>query len=470
MFYIIFIFSIYLKKLNAENNPYFIIIKNSPQYKPGTSIIKMYYPMIDRELFMNHLPLYIFLFSLLLFIIIYAYIKITYPFWNTQPVFHSYDFWRYWTSTPFLIQSKYPVKTKYCNFKNIKTIDYLETTDSQKKEFVDLLQCYYIPDEFALYVFNLENLEHYMTGHSYTSYVSFFCEDYYTTKSISPLILTDDSVIDTVKKPTGCISSRSIEFTISNHPKMTCYFLDFICVKREKQEKHLSRNLIQTHEFRQRSLTLEKANYDSENKPILVSMFKKEGDLCKGIVPLVEYTTKIWKIQNEILQKLPEHFVLIEIGKENIELLMDFVEMSQSKYECFGMAEFTNLRGLIQNRLIIVYCIQRAKDIYSAYFFRDSRTQYENKGALLVLCGSIHNSNSEHMFYMGFLHSIRNILKQMPIFQMLMIENISHNTILYHKYSQTNPYSFGENSAAYYLYNYVVPKQPFSKEKIFIVV
>ena len=425
----------------------------------------MYYPIIDRELFINHLPLYIFLFSLFLFVIIFTYIKLVYPFWNTQPVFHSYDFWRYWTSTPFLIQSKYPVKTKFCNFQKITTHEYLETSETQRKEFVDILQCYYIPDESAIFMFNLETLDAYMTGHSSPSYLSFYKEDYYTTIGNSALI-TDSTIIDTLKKPVGCISARSIIFTILNQPKIVCYFLDFICVKREKADKNLSRNLIQTHEFRQRTLSLEKAN----NQPILVSIFKKEGDLCKGIVPLVEYVTKIWKIQNESVKMLPEHFVLIEIGKENIDLLMDFVEMSQSKYDCFGIAEFTNLRGLLQNRVLMVYCIQKAKDIYAAYFFRDSRTQYEDKGALLVLSGSIHNSNSQDMFYMGFLQAIRATLKRTPIFNMLMIENISHNTLLYERYSQTNIHSFGENIAAYYLYNYVVPKQPFSKEKIFMVV
>jgi hypothetical protein len=250
---------------------------------------------------------------------------------------------------------------------------------------------------------------------------------------------------------------------------MKCYFLDFICVKREKQDKNLSRYLIQTHEFRQRTLALDNANYHSDSKPILASIFKKEGDLCKGIVPLVEYNSKMWKIQNDTLKKLPDHFVLVEIGKENIDIFMDFIEMSEKKYHCFGIAELSNLVGLIQNRLLMIYCIQKAKDIYSAYFFRDSRTQYEDKGAMLILCGCIHNSNSEDMFYMGFLHSVRSILKRTSIFQILMIENISHNNLIYERYNKTNPYSFGENKAAYYLYNYVVPKQPFSHESVFLV-
>ena len=427
----------------------------------------MYYPIIDREMFMNHLPLYIFLFSLLVFTVIFLYIKLTYPFWNTQPVFHTYDFWRYWVKSPFPIQHRYPVKTKYCNFQHIETVEYLEATDSQKKEFVNLLQCFYIPDENALFVFNLENLDAYMTGHSYPSYLSFYKEDFYTTIGKSPII-TDSTIIDTLKKPVGCISARTIDIQFSEESPIKAYFWEFICIKREKADKYLSRQLIQTQEFhqRQRNMDFILASKDPYETPISASIFKKEVDLCEGIVSLVEYDTTIYIIKNEPLKKLPPHFVLIEIGGENIDLLIDFLELSKTKFEVFGLAELGNLVGLIQKRLLMVYCIQKAKDIYAAYFFRDSRTQYDGKGVMICLCGSINNCNSLDLFYMGFLQSLRAILKKMPLFQLLTIENISHNGFIYERY---RGFSMGTSKTAYYLYNYVVPKQPISSGNVFLV-
>ena len=401
-------------------------------------------------MFINHLPLYIFLFSLLIFIIIFVYIKLKYPFWNCQPVFHSYDFWRYWIKSPFPIQHRYPVKTKYCNFKNVETIEYLEATDSQKEDFIDLLQCYYIPDENALFVFNLENLDAYMTGHLYPSYLSFYKEDF------------------SLKNPIGCISARTIDIRFSKEKAIKAYFWEFICIKREKSEKNLSRNLIQTQEFRQRQRNMDYilTSKDEYEIPISASIFKKEVDLCEGIVSLVEYDTKIFMIKNEPLKKLPAHFVLIEIGGENIDFLFDFLEISKTKFEVFGLTEIGNLVGLIQKRLLMVYCIQKAKDIYAAYFFRDSRTQYDGKGVMICLCGSINNCNSIDLFYMGFLQSLRSILKKIPLFQVLSIENISHNMVIYERYGG---FSFTASKSAYYLYNYVVPKQPFSSGTVFMV-
>ena len=426
----------------------------------------MYYPIIDKELFINHLPLYILLFSLLLFLIIFTTIKLLYPFWNSQPVFHTYDFWRYWTRTPFLIQSKYPVKTKYCDFQKISTVHYLDATDVQKKEFVDLLQCYYIPDESALFMFNLETLDAYMSGHSSPSYLSFYKEDFYTTLGNSPLI-TESTVIDTLKKPVGCISARTVNISFLNESFLKVYFWEFICVKREKADKNISRFLIQTQEFRQRQESIDTilSSPHKEESPLSISIFKKEVDLCKGIVPLVQYVTKICHIQNEVLNPLPLHFVLVEIGIENIGLLMDFLEVSRTNFQVFGMPEMGNLIGLIEKRILMVYCVQKGPDIYAAYFFRDSRTQYEGKGVLLVLCGSINNTNSGELFYNGFLRGVRGILKKMPVYNLLMIECLSHNKIIYQKYG-TSPY---ETETAYYLYNYVVPKQPFNPESVFLV-
>jgi hypothetical protein len=189
-------------------------------------------------------------------------------------------------------------------------------------------------------------------------------------------------------------------------------------------------------------------------------------DLCQGIVPLVEYETQLFIIQNEPLRKLPPHFVLIEIGGENIDLLVDFLEISKTKFEVFGISELGNLVGLVQKGLLMVYCIQKAKDIYAAYFFRDSRTQYDGKGVMICLCGSINNCNSLDLFYMGFLQSLRSILKKIPLFQLLSIENISHNAWIYERYGGE---SFVKTRAAYYLYNYVVPKQPFLCNSVFMV-
>jgi len=422
----------------------------------------------------DHLPLHLLLVAIFTLVGILIYIKLTYPFWNTQPVFHTYDFWRYWyTSQTYLIQSGYPVRTRFCNFTNIKTSNYLEIGESEKKAAVNLIQSYSIPDESAIYMFNTENLDAYMTGQSISSFISFYYEDAFeilpASLTMNPLI-TDTTLIDVIKKPVGLITSRMIELWVYEI-KYPVYFLDFITVNREKADKGISRELIQTHEYIQRRQSLDNENIKKDTSAIQISLFKKEVDLCKGIVPLVVYESSLFYIhyqKNDQIKKLPPHFILVEIHRRNIQLLADFLENVKSKYKCFGISEIPNLAGFIEKGILRIYVVQKGAEIYSAYFFRDSRSVFEDRGALLILAGSIKNTNSDELFYAGFLRSLREILKKTPIFRIIMIERISQNIQIYNEFKKTKE-EIGENSSAYYLYNFIVPGQTFSREDCFLV-
>ena len=104
----------------------------------------------------------LFFLSLLLFI----YIKLRYPFWNNQPVFHTYDYWRYFYSIPFIVYKYRPIKTKYCDFQQIETISYIDCTDYNKKQLINLLQCYYIPSERILHKITNDELDIIFSGTS----------------------------------------------------------------------------------------------------------------------------------------------------------------------------------------------------------------------------------------------------------------------------------------------------------------
>ena len=116
------------------------------------------------------------LFVLLLFRI--AYIKWRHPFWNLQPVYHTYDFWRRWYASPFIIhasfQEKY--KNKYYQPWHVSTLDFTYLTEDYKKEMTDLLQCYFKLSEQVYFTMSASQIECYMGGHSHPSYISFYLD------------------------------------------------------------------------------------------------------------------------------------------------------------------------------------------------------------------------------------------------------------------------------------------------------
>ena len=108
------------------------------------------------------------------------------------------------------------------------------------------------------------------------------------------------------------------------------------------------------------------------------------------------------------------------------------------------------------------------------YFFRDSRIHCENENidssaAILQLCGTIHNSSSFELFYTGFLYSVNSILKQVPLFKLILFENIGHTQKIV-EYWNANRIKLEKHDAAYYLYNMVVPNSPIDSVGCFIMI
>ena len=108
---------------------------------------------------------YIILITTITYLTIYAYIKIKYPFWNNQPVLHSYDYWRFLYQIPFIIYKYRPIKTKFYKSNNIKTIPYLEISEEQKKEVLYLLQSNYISNDRILLTIEDKDLDVFIKGH-----------------------------------------------------------------------------------------------------------------------------------------------------------------------------------------------------------------------------------------------------------------------------------------------------------------
>ncbi len=409
------------------------------------------------------------------FVFLFAYVKIRYPFWNVQPAFHVYDFWRYWTYTPFHIQHGIPIRTKFFDNKRVKTLAYSDTTPEERAQCIDLMQCHYITSESVLTSFNMGALDAAMTGSSHPSYISFYNDEAY---DIVPST-NEISIVDIIKKPIpiGCMISRPLQIFIWDNRKHVhkhfVYYWDFICMHRDKKDKMLSRNLIQTHEYNQRI----------QNTDISASFFKKEELLCEGIVPVVNYTNSVFYLRNVKIPKLPPHFSVVRVYKENMDILSDFMygithqkrldknaQDNSSLFSLCVLPEMGNLHSLILSNDLYVYSLKRNDNIYAIYFMKDAKVIYEDMddGNLLECVATISNSNAEGLFFAGFLTALRRVLELEKKYTMILFSNLGHNSRILEKWKWKYSPVF-ENKAAYYAYNIVIPGVPISPEKCFIL-
>lgn len=398
-----------------------------------------------------------------LYVLIYAYIKIKYPFWNNQPVYHSYDYWRRFYQEPFYIYKFRPIKTKFCNFSNIKTILFADTTEEQKQRALYLLYSNYISNDRILFTFNKENLETLCIGYADSVYLSLYYETHYN------LSKSNDHVIIENREPIGCLLSypANIYFKGASlsgeYSELTLYYMDLLCIHREHNPVKKTRELFQTHEYNQRI----------KNPSILGSLIKREIELFDGIIPLVEYKTNIYYLREMNFPNLPKYFHVLEINTDNIDILTDFIyvqthldlKINEKHYEFISCVSMGNYLENIKKKTTYVYCLKKGEFIFGMYFFKDAKLKYEDlEGDTLHFYGSIFNSNNKELFYLGYMHSLYSIIKKYPGFKIMMFENLGDNIEIHNFWRNKNTPIF-QNKTAYYTFNWIYPSSPIHPSK-----
>ena len=154
---------------------------------------------------------YILVIFTILFILIWAIIKIKYPFWNNQPVFHTYDYIRSFYKVPFVVQQNGPYKTKYIDDIHVKTIHMDEENMSTIKDVTKLLQENYVIGERVDYMVQASDIYGLHTGQNAVSFLSTYSVPEYTVKSQEP---TKKVEIVKLNKVLGCITSRMVQMYI----------------------------------------------------------------------------------------------------------------------------------------------------------------------------------------------------------------------------------------------------------------
>ena len=398
-------------------------------------------------------------------LIYFAYIKLKYPFWSSQPVYHNYDVLRSMYNKPFIINRNTPMKTKYYDHLHVQTFNYSECENIHKNELLNLIQCYYINSDKILHNISLKDLECYFIGHSEPAYVSIYAEQQY-----DQIYDVSGSIISSSFIPAGCITSRKSNFWYSindkntNYHEMAIYFVDYLCANRNGKQKNIYRNLLQTHEFNQRI----------KNPNIQCSLIKKEIELFQGIVPFVQFNTNTYHIPFYEKQPLPAGYYITKLEEKTIASYADFFYSNNdycSKTHLFDVIVFPdigNVVHMIRQGILHIYCLKNKQHIYGFYFFKDANMHYEElDGNTLHFTNSVMNCLSPTIFYNAFVNSIQDLVHKNKTYKMMLFEDIGHNEILLQFWNQHNSPIF-TNLTAYYLYNFVYPIKV-AKKRVFIL-
>ena len=398
-----------------------------------------------KRLFYIFLCEYLIIFFVISFLLYIVYIKLKYPFWNLQPVFHEYDYLRHLQRKPFIVFKKV-FSTKYLLADQMKTFEYMQCDAKKIHKFIDFIQCNYIEQDNILTLSDKKTYHSYFSGQKHPSYFSFYQEVIQTPQYQNTIVL-------------GCITSRCIYLTFENM-KIPIYFIDYLCIHRsfKKDNKLISCRLIQSHEYNQRI----------QNPTIQVSLLKQEGNPYHGVIPLIKYKKLLFYLMDvTTVNALPQFYTCIVIQKNNIDLLTDFINRVTTIFRFTAMGDFANICSLITNNELHVCCLCKGKHILAYYFFRNAQKQYDHIGNTMEFIGSYNNTRSEDLFYLGFLHSLHNISKSMN-YKVLVFETISHNNLIIHRFIEFHTL-ISQHNVYYYLYNYIIPSSPLKENDCFFL-
>lgn len=397
--------------------------------------------------------LYILTCIVIVIFILFAYIRIKFPFWAIQPIFHVYDI-SYYLFPPGIIRVELPEKEdKYNNFQEIKTYSLDKLSKNEKISFEMFIRENFLYNKEIHYAPKDDNIWAYMEGlEGGPTFVSFYKKDCLSTTS--PL---NEQII-------GTMVSYPLQIVIYNGKPdafFNAYYVDYLCVHADYRKKNIAPQMIQTHHYHQRH----------RNQNIQVSIFKREGQL-NAAVPLCFYTVCGYPIQKIISlsnNRLHPSINVIEMSHKNMSLFVDFMKKNESKYDISISPSLSNIARLIQTENVYLYLLMEEGSILSVHFFKKQCSYIEKEKEILNCFASIFSRNisSTEIILIGYIEILKQIIKKYPCYSVLLLENKSDNVLLNREISLSMRPLYNI-PCAYYFYNFAYSS--FKPEKSLILI
>jgi len=371
-----------------------------------------------------------------------------------QPVFHFYDLY-YWFVNVGIIRKELPEKNRYTNFKSIKTMTFEDIKPFTLKQIVTMIRLNYLRNNENTFSPEQENIVPYFIGHNEKTFWSYFVEPEVFIDNKNGTTIEEDRII-------AIITSRPLHVRINNGRKdasFDVYYVDYLCVNKEKRKRNIAPQLIQTHEY----------NQSYSNRKIAVSLFKREEELT-GIIPLTVYKTYCFNMRNWTKPvHLDARITVLTGDKQNIYYLYNLFNETFDKWSIMIYPEMSNIMELVSTKNLFIKMLVINGNIEAAYIFKKTCTFIEKEKEIISCIGSIQREGStisKREFIQGFKVSLWSIIEKNDHFKYLVIEDISDNRCIIENISEkTSPMII--SPTAYFFYNFAY--SPFKSDKCFIL-
>lgn len=450
---------------------------------------------------------YICICSIVLYVIVYSYIRIKHRFWSTQPVFHIYNIPYYWKENRIIYENGFSrnvsLKQKmntYLDMLNIQTIpietNYFKKSDNYKKTRQSQKEYTNNSDYFSIHMQQLYNLvsNHYLktkennyspTMKSIVSYFTYHTSNCYIGYYMSYKPLFEFNNIIHSTKPISVITSRPLIYKVNMKLKNEIqsetkyatildklHYVDFLTTHTKYRKKNITPKLICSFAYQVET---------NENKSC-VFLFKLEEKSIFSIVPFVSFHSYIFDvidILKQTKQYLEYTFIQIEdnsisncfnhhISKiEESNLGACIHTMEQIKVENYIHSSYSNIKELVSNNIVYIYCLhetlQKNSPIIGLLFFRNNFHYYKEndvKKNIFECFGSLFDTRYivNDLFQqkvLFFIHSSLKQLKEIENVEYITFENLAHTNYIIDFFKTIHIECLHSYKSSYYFYNFI---------------
>ena len=375
---------------------------------------------------------------IILYLLFFAFIKLRFRFWSSQPVFHLYNL-LYWIWPCGIIQHGQPPKTKFYNAK-ILTKKWQDFSTEKKALFYTLIKGHFLNEKKEKYNPPKYAVLDYFQGHNKNCHLSLQFE-------LSP------NTNQPTQKIVSAMTTRPLN-AILNGNEVSVDYVDFLCVHKSHRKKGLAQKIIYSHYFNSR-----------KDRAGPVFLFKREG-IINFIVPLTVYTAYVFPLKNlkHPNLELPNNIICHLINDSNFSLFAHFFEDIKNHFKSFITPELAHIKHLVSKQLLFICLIVEGQEPIATYIYRNPFTRYENKQSIELIA-----SYYKLGYYDEYIKSFRNtivLINQIFPIDILILERISNNADLNDFLIKRYPVLW-KCPMAYFLYNFAY--RPFFPSDVFLI-
>jgi hypothetical protein len=392
--------------------------------------------------------------------------KLYSPFWFHQPVYHIYELYPKlsFSKQPYWKKTRPPTNGIFCDTKHIVSSPITDMKNEVWEKVLHLIQGHYMDSEFVLNHMSMSTMKKKIYGESFLS-----C--FYEDKIMSPSFI---ETIDT-ENLFGLLISRPLIVHFLKYPEKNTVLHEFVfvCVHENYKKKNISRNLIQTHIYN---------HYHYHHHETKGYVFQKHIDLCKAIVPLVQYQTYTFVLRDTYIRKLPRNYSIRCLNTTHIDLWRGIYAQILLQFEIALLPEFHFTLDWLKNErytiYVTVYRVENVEHVHGVYVLENTHLSWESesleKPHMVRLAASVNFSrkrerNDIMLFFHGFLNCLNSFLldnrKEIGI---LEIPCISDNDLLLSKWQEKYEMR-NVTESAYYMYNLIYPNSPVRADSFIIL-